>query len=934
MGQLTAALEGATAGTPFAVIVEGEAGIGKSRLVETATYVATGLRVLVGKACELERERPFGPLLDAFEVRSHELVPSIVRSPDEELASLDSTRQFAVADHFLDLFERASAEGPVVFVLEDIHWADAATLSLLGRLARQRGPLNTSLLCTRRLSPRSSNLEALLRSLADEGGVEIRLGPLPDAAVEEIVEELVDARLGPALSARVRGASGNPLYVTEFVEGLGSDLTRANGIADVPDSSAPPSLPLTIVHRLGLLPSETIELLRTAAILGASFVLGELTAVARRPALELMPLLQPAIDGGVVIATSDGFRFRHDLIHEAAYADTPEPHRRVLHTDAGAILAAEPTADVTRVARHFELGVDGPDAVASDWLWRAAIATYALDRSTSLELRERSVALTPPNHESLLERRVLVATYGAAQPGSARLDRAHAMLREPLPNLLRWVTEEALVTGRALAGDVNEAERVAFATPRPRSIQIAMAVAIVGARCLLGDPDTAERVTDGLLSFVAGDEQDEAQVLAHYAQDPDDTHGIVDFWLSVCRGLVAWSRGENEAGPAIAHRWEELTKDVGLPPQSMDGATLVLGSDGSDAGWRQSLHRIGSAASHAFPEIDAGAGFAYWLAGEWDEALAQFETSRCRTEESGPRISDSLFGVAALIEAERGRLDAAREWLVHSRTMASSAGLGTWVASVTAEVEGDLDKGRQLLAEAWRKDDQAGVRVWQKLYAADLVRHAVLSGDDPLGREVASVVQALVPRGGDIAVAVAKHCLALIEGAGADLLEAAALYRRFGRPVEAARADEDAAAAFVRSDETQAQQLFDSATSVYEALGGQRDLMRLARRLREAGLSRKTPPSPRPLTGWGSLTKSELRVAELVSRGLTYRVIGERLYVSRRTVETHVAHVFDKLDVRSKAELASAYVVRFGAEGSARIHPADEEPKHRLEVTE
>lgn len=157
------------------------------------------------------------------------------------------------------------------------------------------------------------------------------------------------------------------------------------------------------------------------------------------------------------------------------------------------------------------------------------------------------------------------------------------------------------------------------------------------------------------------------------------------------------------------------------------------------------------------------------------------------------------------------------------------------------------------------------------------------------------------------------HCRALTGGSGADLVEAAESFRRVGRPVEAARADEDAAAALVRSDAMQAQQLFDSATTVYEALGSQRDLTRLARRLREAGLSRKATPSPRPLTGWGSLTESELRIAELVSHGLTYRAIGERLFVSRRTVETHVAHVFVKLAVRSKAELASAFVIRFGA---------------------
>jgi DNA-binding CsgD family transcriptional regulator len=910
--QLRTTLARAAAGTTFLATIEGEAGIGKSRLVEEATQAVGGLRVLRGKASELERERPFGPVLDALDLRTHELAAMPSSAAAEHVPSVDAARQFAIADLLLDVFERASADGPVVLVLEDVHWADAATLALAARLARQRGPLNTSLLCTRRPSPRSADLEALLRSLAEEGGVEVRLGPLADAAVDEIVAELAGAPPGPALSARVRGASGNPLYVIEFVEGLAGELTEGSGLADVADPTAPSSLPLTILHRLGLLPAETIDLLRSAAVLGASFPLRELAAVTRRPALELAPLLQPAIDGGVLVATTDGFRFRHDLIHEAAYADIPAPVRRALHADAAATLAAEPEADVAHVARHFELGTEGPDAIASDWLWKAATATFGLDRHTSLELMSRAIARTPVGHPSLLDRRVAEATRTANLPGRDRLDRVRAMLREPLPDRYRWAIEAALVSGLALVGAFDEAEQLAYATPRPRAAQLQMAVSLVGARCLLGDPDGADRVIDNLLSSVAGDEADDARLLHHYLGDDGDSLGFADIWLAFCRAFVAWTRGENEAGPAIARRAEELGRRMGMPPQALDGATLMLAGDSIDAGWRDSLRWIGSVASHAFPEIDAGAGVAHWFAGEWDEALAQFETARRRAEDSGPRVTSALYALAALIEAERGHSTVARTWLAESRMLPSSTGLGSWVEAVIAEVEGDLEGSGHLLIEAWLRDNQAGVGVWRKQYAPDLVRRALASGDEGFAQDVVSVVESLVPRGGDVAQAVAAHCRALLGGRSTDLVEAAGALRRVGRPLDAARAEEDTAAALAMSDAPQARQLFDRASAVYEGLDARRDLQRLARRLRAAGLSPKTPPAPRPLTGWRSLTASELRVAELVSQGLTYRAIGERLYVSRRTVETHVAHVFVKLGVRSKAELASSYVLRFG----------------------
>jgi DNA-binding CsgD family transcriptional regulator len=524
----------------------------------------------------------------------------------------------------------------------------------------------------------------------------------------------------------------------------------------------------------------------------------------------------------------------------------------------------------------------------------------------------RAIARTPLGHPSLLDRRVAEATRSANLPGRDRLDRVRAMLRERLPDRYRWAIEGALVSGLALVGAFDEAEQLAFATPRPRAAQLQMAVSLVGARCVLGDPDGADRVIDNLMASAGGHEEDDARLMHHYLGDDGDARGFADIWLSFCRGFVAWTRGENEAGPAIARRSEELGRRMGMPPQALDGATLMLAGDSNDRGWRDSVRWIGSVASHGFPEIDAGAGVAYWFAGEWDDSLAQFETSRRRAEDSSPRVTNALFALAALIEAERGRSAAARTWLDESRVLPSSTGLGIWVEAVIAEVEGDLERSDQLLIEAWRRDEKAGVGVWRKQYAPDLVRRALASDDEAFAQDVVSKVESLVPRGGDVARAVAAHCRASLAGRGTDLVEAAGALRRIGRPLDAARADEDAAVTLATSNASHARALVDRASAVYEGLDARRDLQRLARRLRAAGLSPKAPLAPRPLSGWRSLTASELRVAELVSRGLTYRAIGERLYVSRRTVETHVAHVFVKLGVRSKAELASAYVLRFG----------------------
>ena len=127
------------------------------------------------------------------------------------------------------------------------------------------------------------------------------------------------------------------------------------------------------------------------------------------------------------------------------------------------------------------------------------------------------------------------------------------------------------------------------------------------------------------------------------------------------------------------------------------------------------------------------------------------------------------------------------------------------------------------------------------------------------------------------------------------------------RPLELALACEDAGAAFARQgDVDRARPLLDQAIAIYERLDAARDLARAEAALREAGIRRgRRGTRGRPQTGWQSLTPAERAVADLVAEGLSNPQIGERLYISRRTVQTHLAHVFAKLDITSRAQLAA-----------------------------
>jgi DNA-binding CsgD family transcriptional regulator len=153
----------------------------------------------------------------------------------------------------------------------------------------------------------------------------------------------------------------------------------------------------------------------------------------------------------------------------------------------------------------------------------------------------------------------------------------------------------------------------------------------------------------------------------------------------------------------------------------------------------------------------------------------------------------------------------------------------------------------------------------------------------------------------------ALRCRGLADDDAGALAVAVRAYQPGTRPLELAATCEDAGAAFARQSRTdQARPLLEHALQIYERLGAARDLARAEAVLREAGLRRgRRGPRGRPQSGWLSLTPAEQAVASLVADGLTNPQIGERLYISRRTVQTHLAHVFTKLDIASRAQLAA-----------------------------
>jgi DNA-binding CsgD family transcriptional regulator len=191
---------------------------------------------------------------------------------------------------------------------------------------------------------------------------------------------------------------------------------------------------------------------------------------------------------------------------------------------------------------------------------------------------------------------------------------------------------------------------------------------------------------------------------------------------------------------------------------------------------------------------------------------------------------------------------------------------------------------------------------------ADLVRLALAAGDAARAREAAAAV-AEVAAANDVPwlTGAALRCQGLATDDAGLLAEAVDAYSRGPRPLELAQAAEDAGRALARRGQPgRARGFLDRALAGYERLDAARDLARAEAVLRELGIRRgRRGPRGRPQFGWPSLTSTELTVAGLVAEGLSNPQIGERLYVSRRTVQTHLAHIFAKLGISSRAQLAA-----------------------------
>ena len=315
------------------------------------------------------------------------------------------------------------------------------------------------------------------------------------------------------------------------------------------------------------------------------------------------------------------------------------------------------------------------------------------------------------------------------------------------------------------------------------------------------------------------------------------------------------------------------------------------------------------------PFYEAYLALERFLAGGWDDASAELDAALQLVAATGERHSLVLIeSLSSLIALHRGDQRHAEEAVARAEHELSDTGprfrshWATWARALVLEAGGATGQAFAALAGCWDLCADAGFAIEYPVLGADLVRLALASGERARAEQVAAAV-ADVAAGNDVPsiAGSALRCRGLVEGDLALLRSAVDAYAQGPRPLELALAAEDAGVACARHGEVDsAVPLLEQALAGYESLEAGRDTARAEARLRDLGVRRgRRGARRRPPTGWESLTPTEHRVVDLVVEGLSNPKIGERLFISRRTVQTHLAHVFTKLGISSRTQLAA-----------------------------
>jgi DNA-binding CsgD family transcriptional regulator len=911
------------AGRGRAVFIEGEPGIGKSSLMRVASRYAQAAdcQVFWGTCDELSQAFPLLPLLDALQAHT-----SMAGRGIREALAADSTPGNRIdvvakaAERLLALVDDCCTAAPVMLVIDDLQFADPATVMTLGRLVRSVRQLPLLLVGMARPIPRREDLHALRRTL--EPGCAMTLSSLSESEVAELVASAVGGTPGARLLRLAAGAAGNPLYVTELVDALARAraLMPGDGRVEATGVRPPTSLAAAIADRLEFLSGSAREVLRAAALLGADFSVSELAVVSGRRVSDLVPVLDEAILARVLLDDGAQLAFRHPLIRAALYESMPPAVRAAWHRDAARALA-EAGAPADRVAQQLlpVLDIEGAAGAADDWMitWLTGAGQQLVGQAprAAIRLLRWAVAGIPAGGapHDLLTCRLADALYRVGDAADAAEVATIALAYVAQPDLLvdlHWTLTQC----RAIDGKLEEsltALREAVNRPglgpRPRARLLVLSARIYR---FLGRVEAADQAAEQALAAAeaAGDRWATGWALGMRTLtqgmrgDPAEALSIFERALAVAEGHP----GLTDLRLMLQINQAAALGDLDRYTEAITAAEQV----------RQLADEAGNVVRLA--QAQSVLGELLFDVGRWDDALAEIDLVSPASK--NPVVECCDHGVAATIQLHRGNPAAGRH-LANAEEYADRLGNTRLIGSLALaralrHEQADQPADALAVLMAGLADDVEEAEEVTDLLA-DAARLAVSIGDQAAARTVLHRAEALaqqsrVPH----RLAVVPHCRGLLDRDPAPLLAAADHYRTAGRPLPRAQALEAAGVTLAEHGDIKAARAhFTDAFAVYAELGAEWDLARTQAAFRTYGI-RRGPHAQhrRSRQGWGALTPTETKVVGLVAQGLSNPQIAAQLFLSRRTVQTHVSHILAKLDLHSRIDIAREASRRAAAE--------------------
>ncbi len=880
--------------TPSALLVDGEAGIGKSTVWLAGLERARdrGFRVLSARAANAESvlaHAPLADLLTGVDPETWADLPGPQRIAVDRVLRREHvadavTDQRAVAAAFLSVVDRLIDNGPVLLAIDDLQWLDPSSVHVIGYVARRLAGA-VGLLATVRTEPDSDDVTSWLQLPRPDAIRRTTVRPLSSGALQAIVSEVLERSIPRAAIARIHQVSaGNPFYAIE----LGRALLDSAG------QILPSTLAELVGARIGNLDPAVHDVLLAAAALATPTV--ELVAEAAGTD-QVIELLEAAERGGIIFIEGNRIRFAHPLLASGVYTNASPEQRREMHRRIASVVD-----ELELRARHLALASTAADPENLEILDEAAASAHARGApAAAAELLELAIALggdtaerrirlaglyfdagDPPRARTLLERAIT-----GLQPGQARAQALHALA------VVRFIDDGYLEASQLLQRALDE-----DAPDGP--LQVRMATTLAYALYMTGEPEPAWRRAEeavslaerlghpgslsealgarAIMQFFVGGGIDEQSLRRALELEDHDSFTPIMLRPSVEHALMLACTGELDTSYDRFRDIQQRCADKGEEGELVFVDFYVV----VNRIWRGDLvaaKRLADDVAQMARQL--GAEFPTMLSLVLKAWLAVYDGAE----------DDARLVVADAIDASKRNGTAWHEDWALTALGLLEVSLGNYAAA--------LDTLQPLLS----RHDPNSTEISSASFVPDAVE--ALTALDRAD-EAEPLVEALERNGRRLdrpwMLAVGARCRAMVQGAHGDVEAAVQTaqralteHDRLSMPFERART-QLLLGQLTRRERSESTPVLRAALAVFEQLGTELWASRT-----RAELSGRRPKAQ--TRQQDALTPAELRVAELAASGMTNRDVAAKLFISSKTVEATLARVYRKLGIQSRAEL-------------------------------